>query len=414
MAPEDFDARVAALYRREAGRLTALLTGIFGPDHLALAEDVVQESFIAALRVWRRDGLPDNPGAWLLTAARNRARDRFRRERLTFLGELGDEPDRRLQESPSEERIRDDQLRMIFLCCSERLKPESRIPLILKTLCGFDREAVARALLISPETVKKRLYRTRQQLAGVPFALPGPEALPAALATVHTVLYLMFNEGYLSAGGIPIRRELCGEAMALTRLLVEDDSLCDSHTVALLALMCLQAARLDARLDDEGRLVPLDRQDRNRWNRPLIARGMRFLGASTGMELRLAGRFHLEAAIAARHCQAVSFEDTDWGSICRLYDRLLDLEPAPLTRLNRAVAVSYRDGPEAAIPLVEELRAARPKNLGWALHAVLANLYTRAGVDEPARSHREQARARARSAHERGLFDAQLARFEGL
>src|SRR4029453_17609438 len=185
------------------------------------------------------------------------------------------------------------------------------------------------------------------------FELPGEAERPAALDTVHTVLYLLFNEGYLSTGDKPILRELCRDAMLLAELLVDESSFANSQTVALVALMCFAAARLDSRIDDDGRLVPLDRQDRSRWDRSLIQRGYASLARSSTMEAVAATRFHLEAAIAARHCEAATFDQTDWPSICALYDHLLQIEPSPMVGLNRAVAISYRDGPEAAIPLVE-------------------------------------------------------------
>ncbi len=235
-----------------------------------------------------------------------------------------------VEEAFEEEVIRDDQLRMIFMCCNDTLSLENRITLILKTLCGFSVPAIARALLTTEPTINKRLYRTRRGLEGVDFTLPTPEALPAALETVHAVLYLLFNEGCLSTGEQPVSQEMCHEAMSLTKLLVDEPTLSNSDTVALLALMCLVVARLESRLDAQGHLIPLDRQDRSLWDRQLIDQGLAYLGRTAQMETVRAGRYHLEAAIASRHCDADRFEETDWPSICNLYDRLIEASPSPL------------------------------------------------------------------------------------
>jgi RNA polymerase sigma-70 factor (ECF subfamily) len=401
--------------------LISVLTRIFGPQNLELAEDVLQESFVAAMDSWSAQGIPDNPAAWLLTSARNRAIDAIRRERTrrTFAQDLEKYLDSEwtlstaVDEAFDEQVIRDDQLRMIFMCCSDTLSPENRITLILKTLCGFSVPAIARALLTTESTINKRLYRTRRGLEGVDFALPAPEALPAALETVHAVLYLLFNEGYLSTSEQPISQEMCHEAMALTKLLVDEPTLSNSDTVALLALMCLVVARLESRLDAQGHLIPLDRQDRSRWDRQLINQGLAYLGRTAQMETVRAGRYHLEAAIASRHCDADCFEETDWPSICNLYDRLIEAAPSPLAELNRAVAVSYRDGAAAAIPLVEEIRRAGNLPHTHSVAAVLANLYMRAGSPEPARAFLEEALSRARTEHERQLLELQIQRAAG-
>jgi RNA polymerase sigma-70 factor (ECF subfamily) len=409
---------IDALFRRESGRLLSVLTRLFGPGNLELAEDVVQESFVAALAHWSRDGIPDNPSAWLLTAARNRAIDTIRRERTRrrFADDLAVLLDSEwtvaaaVDGAFTPDWIRDDQLRMIFLCCDRRLTRENQVTLILKTLCGLGVAAIAQALLTTEATIHKRLYRTRRLLAGAEFALPADAALPDALETVHTVLYLLFHEGYFSTGDTPILVELCRDAMSLTKLLVDEPRVSNSDTVALLALMCFQAARLDSRLDGQGALVPLDRQDRSLWEPGLIARGFAYLERTSRMDQVEASRFHLEAAIAARHCTAPSFAATDWGSICRLYDRLLEIAPSPMAELHRAVAISYRDGAEAALPLVERIRREGRLPHGYAVAAVLAHLYTRAGAGEPARRYLDEALAAARSDHERRLIRLQFDR----
>jgi RNA polymerase sigma factor (sigma-70 family) len=413
-APSDIET----LFRRESGRLVSVLTRILGPANLELAEDVVQESFVAAMRDWDRHGVPDNPSAWLLTTARHRAIDAIRRERTrrTFATDLAVYLDsewtlaRTVDEAFGENWIKEDQLRMIFMCCQLTLPLENRVTLILKTLCGLSVPAIARALLSTEPAIYKRLHRTRQALRDVRFELPAEAERPAALDTVHTVLYLLFNEGNLSTGDKPILRELCRDAMLLAELLVDESSFANSQTVALLALMCFAAARLDSRIDDDGRLVPLDRQDRSRWDRSLIQRGYAYLARSSTMEAVAATRFHLEAAIAARHCEAATFDQTDWRSICDLYDRLLEIDASPMVELNRAAAISFRDGPEAAIPIVEAIRQAGRLPHSHAVAAVLANLYARAGFEEPARRFLDEALANARTSHERDLIALQISR----
>ena len=409
---------IDTLFRRESGRLIAVLMRLLGPQNMQLAEDVVQEAFVAAMRDWEANGVPENPPAWLLTAARRRAIDAIRRERTrrTFAADVAKFLDSEwtlattVNEAFDERLIKDDQLRMIFMCCHPTLSPENRITLILKTLCGLSVPAIARALLTNEATVNKRLYRTRMTLRGVQFELPSTDDLPAARDTVHTALYLLFNEGYFSTTEQPILRELCRDAMNLTQLLAEHPAIATSDTIALIALMCFNAARLESRLDAEGRVVPLDEQDRSHWDRKLIEMGYRYLARSTEMDAVAASRYHLEAAIAARHCSAKSFEKTDWVSICHLYDRLLEISPSPMVALNRAVAVSYRDGAAAAIPLVESLHgdSALPHN--HVVAAVLANLYTRAGAPERARPFLDRALSTARTEHERALISRQIAR----
>jgi RNA polymerase sigma-70 factor (ECF subfamily) len=412
------DAEIEAVFRRESGRLISVLTRLFGPHNLELAEDVVQASFVAALETWGKAGIPDNPAAWLFTTARHRAIDAIRRERTrrTFAADLTRYLDGEwtltttVKEAFGEDVIRDDQLRMIFMCCHPGLRSESQLTLILRTLCGLSVPATARALLTTEATVQKRMVRVRQRLRGVEFALPPPEERAAALDTTHAALYLLFNEGHLSTDEEPIRRELCRAAMDLVQLLADEPSLCRSDTLGLLALMCFHAARLDSRIDANGAVVPLDRQDRSRWDRALIGRGYDALVRASRMEAVVASRYHLEAAIAARHCAARDFAETDWGSICSLYDRLLERGPSPLTELNRAVAVSYRDGPEAAIPLVEEIQRSRRLAGSPVVAAVLANLYARTGAAAPSRRYLEEALASARTRHERQLIAQQVER----
>lgn len=237
-----------------------------------------------------------------------------------------------MDEAFDDDWARDDQLRMIFMCCRPEMAPENRLPLILRTLCGLTIPAIARALLTTEAAINKRLYRTRKSLNGLSFELPPKEELAGTLETVHTALYLLFNEGYLSTGEAPVLWELCQNAMRLTRLLVDEPSVSNSDTLALMSLMCFAQACLDSRVDADGHLVPLDRQDRSSWDRALIRSGFVYRARSAQMEAVVAGRYYLEAAIAGRHCSATSFEETDWDSICNLYERLLEIDGSALTR----------------------------------------------------------------------------------
>ncbi|MCA8970592.1 MAG: sigma-70 family RNA polymerase sigma factor [Planctomycetes bacterium] len=412
-------SQLEQLAREHGGRLISVLTRIFGPHNLELAEDVVQESFVAALDTWTRDGVPEDPAAWLLAVARRRAIDSIRRERTRreFAADLATFLDSEftltttVEQEFAEERVRDDELRMIFMCCHTSLGAEDSILLILKSLCGFSVQAVARALVLRPEAVRKRLTRTRERVRGLPFEFPRGDVLQAALATVRRVLYLLFNEGCHASGKErPIERELCFDAMRLTKLIVDEKGLADGPTIALLALMCFHAARLDARVDDDGNLVGLDAQDRSRWNQALIRRGLALLVRSRRTSHAAASRELFEAAIAARHCTARTFEQTDWASICNLYDRWIEHDDDVMARLNHAIAISYRDGPEAAIPLIEAMTDDARIASSAVLPASLALLYRRAGRERDAARLLDEARARATSVHELSLLEHQYAR----
>jgi len=357
-------------FRRESGRLVAALTRIFGVHNLALAEDVVQDAFCRALEVWKVRGVPDNPAAWLMAAARHRALDVVRRERTarTFAPELTRWLESEwtlapvVDESFTSAVIRDEQLRMMFSCCHPSLPEEAQIALILNVLCGFGASEVATAFLTSRAAVEKRITRGKKALANAErlFDLSDDD-FGARLASVRAALYLLFNEGYHSASSeTAVRAELCDEAIRLTSMLLETEATAEPATFALAALMCLHAARLPARLDAHGDLSSLPDQDRSRWNRALIDRGLALLEqASCGS---VATAYHLEAAIAAVHAGSPSIASTNWDAIVELYDRLLKLTPSPVVALNRAVAVAQRDGPDAglaairAIPDADRLR----------------------------------------------------------
>lgn len=347
----DVHQLVDHLFRREAGRMVAGLTRIFGPAHLDLAEDVVQEALLQALRTWPFRGLPDNPAGWLVQVAKNRALDALRRNASL----AGKEEDIRAWAAArhQEETQMDDQLRLIFICCQSAVPPEARVALTLKTVGGFGVPEIARAFLAKEATVAQRLVRAKHRLqqAKPPFEVPPPRELPAALDSVLEVLYAMFNEGYSTHRGEElVRRDICHEAIRLARLVTRHPALDTPKAHALAALLHLQGARLGSRVDSEGNLLLLSEQDRSTWDRELIAAGFHHLDRSArGGELSV---YHLEAGIAAGHIG----EQTDWPEILRLYDLLLELKPSPVVALNRAVALAMVEGPEAGLAALAPIR----------------------------------------------------------
>ncbi|HEY0702761.1 MAG TPA: sigma-70 family RNA polymerase sigma factor [Candidatus Acidoferrales bacterium] len=405
------------LFRREAGRMVGTLTHIFGVHNLALAEDVVQDAFCRALEVWKFRGVPENPSAWLMKTAKNRALDILRRERTatTFAPELG----RLLQSewtlAPVVEEIfgpasiKDDQLRMMFSCCQPRLPEEAQVALILNILCGFSVEEVAQAFVSGRAAIEKRILRAKKVLKGSKklFEMGGAEDFPARLTAVQRALYLLFSEGYHGASPeSAVRVELCREAMRLTRLLLEYEAAAVPETYALLALMSLHAARLPARLDDAGNLAAFLEQDRSRWDAVLVSEGQRLLDLSaTGDRLT---EYHLEAAIAATHCSAARPEDTDWARIVWLYDRLVRVRPSPIVALSRAIAIAQQEGPERGLA---EIRAiADPERLAkYPFYAAaIGEMEFRLGKFAGAEKHFREALKLARNSMERHFLEQRV------
>jgi RNA polymerase sigma-70 factor (ECF subfamily) len=388
------------LFRHEAGKLVATLTRIFGLERLRLAEDVVQEALIRALQTWPFHGVPDNPSAWITQTAKNLALDVIRREAVfrSKQAEIAAGLERLAADDVSSARdaseadIKDDRLRMMFVCCHPAIGEEFQVALALKTLCGFSSVEIARAFLTSEATIAKRLTRAKQRIrdARLEFEIPAGEELAARLDVVLHTLYLLFNEGYkASSGDSLVRAELCHEAIRLAMLLVEHPAGDQPRTHALLALMLLNAARLPSRADDDGTLLRLEEQDRTRWDPSLIARGMVHLARSAaGDEL---SDLHVQAGIAACHCAAPTYDATDWPRILGLYDRLVAMDSSPVVALNRAVAVANVRGPGAGIEAVNAIRNRHELDAYHLLFAVLGELEARLGKFDTATEHFERA-----------------------
>jgi RNA polymerase sigma-70 factor (ECF subfamily) len=410
------------LFRREAGRMVAALTRVFGVHNLPLAEDVVQEAFCRALEVWRVRGAPENPSAWLMATAKNCALDALRRERtaLTFAPELGRLLQTEWTVAPLVEElfganaIKDDQLRMMFSCCHPRLSEEAQVALILHILCGFGVDEIASAFVSSHAAIEKRIARAKKALAKSKrlFDVAIAAEFSARLPAVHRALYLLFNEGYHGASPeAAVRVELCREAMRLTAMLLEHPLGTTSATYALAALMCLNASRLPARVDAAGNLSSLFDQDRSQWDQELVSEGLKLLELSaTGSELT---GYHIEAAIASIHACALRTEGTDWETIVSLYDTLMTICPSPIVALNRAIAVAQNEGPERGL---EEIRSIteRDRLAAYPFYsAALGELEFRRGRRETAREHYRAALALARNPMERRFLDQRVSACEG-
>src|SRR5215470_13455287 len=409
------------LFRREAGRMVAALARVFGVHNIALAEDVVQDAFCRAMEVWKFRGVPENPSAWLMAAAKNRALDVLRRERTARIAapELGRLLESEWTVAPVVEElfaanaIKDDLLRMMFSCCHPRLPEQAQVALVLHILCGFSVSEIASAFVSGHAAIEKRITRAKKVLAGSKrlFDISGFEDFGRRLPTVHRTLYLLFNEGYHGASPESVvRAELCREAMRLTNLLLEHPFATTPATHALVALLCFGAARLPARVDASGQLSSLFDQDRSRWDLHLVEEGQKHLDLSaTGPELT---EYHVEAAIAWVHAMAHRAEDTDWARIVSLYDTLMTLRPSPVVALNRAIAIGQRDGPERGLQEIRDTADSDRLSAYPFYHAALGEFEFRSGRHENARAHFRTALKFARNPAERQFFEHRIARCE--
>ncbi|MGE5097487.1 MAG: RNA polymerase sigma factor [Betaproteobacteria bacterium] len=403
--PEAIDA----IYRAESRRVLATLIRLLGD--FDVAEEALHEAFVAAVEQWPRDGMPDNPRAWLVSTGRFKAIDRLRRRAKydVSLEDVAEQAEAIADPSASEERegVEDDRLRLIFTCCHPALAPEAQVALTLREVCGLTTEEIARAHLINPPTVAQRIVRAKAKIrdARIPYEVPGRSELPARLASVLRVIYLVFNEGYLASSGDSLtRHDLSGEAIRLGRLLVE--LLPEPEAVGLLALMLLHESRRGARTSPSGEIVLLSDQDRSLWNRGQIADAVKLVEAA--LAAGPAGPYAIQAAIAAVHAEAPGAEATDWREIVALYDVLLAMEPSPVVELNRAVAIAMRDGPAAGLALVDAILARGDLADYHLAHAARADLARRLGRTEEARASYEKAMALTAQPSERRFLARRL------
>ena len=378
---DDFRGVVEKTFRQESGRIIASLIRISGS--FDLAEEAMQDALTAALTRWPTQGIPDNPAAWITTAAHRRLIDYARRARTRREKEeevlRETERDAAADPDPCDMSFPDDRLRLIFTCCHPALNSEAQVALTLRTLGGLTTPEIARAFLLPEPTLAQRLVRAKRKIqnARIPYEVPPEHLLPERLASVRSVIYLIFNEGYAATSGDSlIRRELCSEAIRLARTLCELMPR-DAESVGLLALMLLHDSRREARISPEGELVPLEEQDRSLWDAQRIREGLEKIEAA--LRLGRIGPYQLQAAIAAVHAQAQTPQQTDWRQIAALYGELERISPSPVVALNRAVAVAMSEGLETGLRLIDELGAGGELKDYYLFYAARADLLRRMG-----------------------------------
>jgi RNA polymerase sigma-70 factor (ECF subfamily) len=399
-----------SLYRVDSRRILATLIRLLGD--FDLAEEAMHEAFAAALSLWPRSGVPDNPRPWLISTARFKAIDTLRR-RARFDASQ-DELARYLEaqwsgaeRSNEEDSLEDDRLRLIFTCCHPSLAPEARVALTLREVCGLTTEEIAKAFLTTPRTLAQRIVRAKTKIRDTPirYEVPTPQELPERLGAVLHVIYLVFNAGYSAAAGAEVTRaELTGEAIRLGRLLTELQP--EPEVIGLLSLMLLHESRRAARTSPAGELILLENQDRSLWNREQIAEGVALL--KKALNSRRFGAYTLQAAIAAVHAEAESTAATDWRQIVALYNQLVRIHPSPVAHLNRAVAIAMRDGPEAGLAHIDAVLERGELANYYLAHSARADMYRRLGRTAEARASYEKALALTQQEPERQFLQERI------
>jgi RNA polymerase sigma-70 factor (ECF subfamily) len=414
MSETDFKRRIETVYQAESRAVLATLIRLLGD--FDRAEEALHDAFRAALEKWPEQGMPENPRAWLVSAGRFRSIDQLRRQvRFDSFDPQSHDVAADGNTAPDEDdpSVVDDRLRLIFTCCHPALAPDAQIALTLREVCGLTTEQIAQAFLTPVPTLAQRIVRAKGKIrdAGIPYEVPASEELAGRLDTVLRVIYLVFNEGYTASSGAELMRlDLASEAIRLGRLLVV--MLPETEAMGLLALMLLHDSRRAARASPAGELIVLEEQDRSLWNREQITEGSALV--ERALSSRRFGPYSLQAAIAAVHCEAPRFADTDWNEIVYLYDLLLRIEHTPIVELNRAVAVAMRDGPAAGLALVDDLLA-RGELAGYRLaHAARADLCRRLGRVAEACEAYQRALAMAQLEPERQFLRRRLAELAGV
>ncbi|WP_246616480.1 RNA polymerase sigma factor [Thaumasiovibrio subtropicus] len=415
------------VYREDASRIMASLLRIFGHHNIDLAEDIMQDAFHKALIHWEKEGIPDNPRAWLIQTAKRKAIDRLRAQKTHIT--LAEQHAELLKSEWSmahtvelaftdEHFIQDEQLRMIFACCDPNIRPQNQIPFILRVLCGLSLRAIASALMLPEETVKKRIARTKQAFKTSSQTLPDAEHFQQGLQSVHTVLYLLFNEGYYSSEETAtIKLVMCREAISLLQTTIEvagsmkaNKDIVSAESMSLLALMHFHLSRADARFDTQGRLIPLNLQNRQRWQQEKVLQGMVWLRRAEQQPKERRGRFFYEARIAEHHCTAAEFADTDWSAIAICYRYLIEITDSDLVRLHYAIALGYRGDVLLALEQVNALMTSPLLKHSHLLDATLAHLYAMQGERSEALFHAERSTEKGGSDQEQTVMYQQIER----
>jgi len=402
ISTHDLRDTLDSVYRAESGRILATLIRLLGD--FDLAEEAMHDAFSAALVQWAKDGLPDNPRSWLVSAGRFKAIDSLRRRARRVEDILIDVASPESIDDPS---VDDDRLRLMFVCCHPALAPEARVALTLREICGLTTEEIARAFLMTPPALAQRIVRAKAKIRELklPYVVPPVEELPARLGPVLHAVYLVYNEGYYATSGRSVTRaDLSSEAIRLGRLL--NELLPEPEVMGLLALMLLQESRRAARTSADGEVVLLEDQDRSRWDREMIGEGIALV--EHALPTRRFGPYTLQAAIAAVHAEAATARETDWAQIVALYNALMRIDPTPVVELNRAAAIAMHEGPEAGLILIDAILARGELREYLFAHSARADLLRRLGRLDEARASYERALELARQEPERSFFESRL------